>query len=157
MIALVLALLLASPASAALCTDSYSGTVSVTSSEVQVWSQNIAGGAVPAGNAMRVTVGLTLDSQTWQSVNANVYLNGEPLGSACAVGNVESGSAEFFLTRTANTMGDLQTRMWTGDGSNETEWTGQVTDLAWTSQQTLAVKIDGQTTGSAYLRVCVER
>ena len=155
-LALALVLLASAAHAGGLCTDFYSDTDAVTASEVQVWSQAISGGAISDGQAIRVTVSLTLDSQTWQTVNANVYLNGQEIGSACAVGNVESGTTEFMLTRTGTAMGGLRTRMWS-EGGAPNEWVGSVTDLAWTQQQTLAVKLDGEASGSARVSVCVER
>jgi hypothetical protein len=158
---LALALILAASTAHAggLCNDFYAETDSVTASEVQVWSTTLAGGAISDQQAMRVTVGLTLDSQTWQSVNANVYLNGEAIGSACAVGNHESGEGVFLITRTSNTAASIKGRMWvdTFPAIEPQEFAYSDSGFAWASQQTLAVKIDGETTGSAHVRVCVER
>jgi hypothetical protein len=159
-LALALILLAANTAHAGgLCTDYFAETVSVTANEVQVWSQNIAGGAISDEQAMRVTVGITLDSQNWQSVNANVYLNGNAIGSACAVGNHESGEGVFLITRTSSTEASIKGRMWvdTFPIVDPSEWAYSDSGFAWTQQQTLAVKIDGETTGSAHVRVCVER
>jgi hypothetical protein len=157
---LALALILAASTAHAggLCTDAFSDTVGVTANEVQVWSQNIAGGAISDEQAMRVTVGITLDSQNWQTVNANVYLNGQGIGSACSTGNVEAGEGVFLITRTGSTSAHVKGRMWTEAATiPPSEFTYIDSGFAWSSQQTLAVKIDGQATGSAHVRVCVER
>jgi hypothetical protein len=158
-IALALILAASTAHAGGLCTDSFVGTVSVTANEVQVWSKAIASGAISDEQAMRVTVGITLDSQNWQdSVNANVYLNGEAIGSACAVGNVDNGEGVFLITRTSSTSANVKGRMWVESATfPPTEFAYTDSGFAWTQQQTLAVKIDGQQAGSAHVRVCIER
>jgi hypothetical protein len=141
--AVALALLLSSPAFAGgIFTDSTTSAVSVPTTEATLWSENIAGGVIPVGDALRVRMGGTADGAWNYSAVLNLELNGQWLAPFCANGG-ETGWTDVTVWRTGTTTGwvEYQFHIYpppeTGPppiGSYE------VTGLNWGSSQTLAVK-----------------
>lgn len=163
--ALALTLLFATSAHAGgICADYYGGApVSLGTTETTLWTQNIAGGSIPVGQSIEVTLSLQSSSQLWnQTANLVLYLNGQQVGIVCATGNHGAGWATLRITRTGNATARIYTETRTSLDTAEVieavhePW--EQVDLAWTQQQQLAVAGYSNLAGGAdFLSACVQR
>lgn len=153
LLALIFSVTLASPAFAggifdsSTATPAYAGTSLTT-----LWSKNLLGGAVDSGDALRIRVDAATVGYGAEGGAISVKLNGQELTAADFVGAGEAAIFDFEVWRTGTTTGTV-----IGGVVFNGAWCPlpalDVTGLAWTSGQVLAVTgIADVTNGLALLR-----